>query len=277
MRAHLVLVVPFVLTACGSDSSGPEDGGHLGPAGTPTTHHLSIRFDYRFDTAGFFGDAQRQALEAAAAAWSAVLSDDFDAIPAGTELRLRNPEDRDTDVWVTLDEPIDDVLVFVGTTEDMVGVGRGGTSMVAFSDDSALQDQLTWRVQGDPFQPWAGSTSFRASAEWFFDPTPETDDDIPVDATDFISIATHELGHVLGVPDAMLFAAQVSGNKFAGPNAVAVYGAQVPLSADGGHLQDGLLVDGKEPLMDPSTTDGTRKRPTALDVAILEDLGFAAD
>lgn len=45
---------------------------------------------------------------------------------------------------------------------------------------------------------FAGSIGFEGSIEYFFDAAPDTDDDLPEDAYGLISLAAHELGHVLG-------------------------------------------------------------------------------
>ncbi len=241
----------------------------------PPARRLSIRFDYRFDDAGFFdAAARRQALEAASALWSQHFVDDFEAVPVGTRVRLKDPEDRETYVWVELEEPIDDLLVFVGTTEDMLGVGRSGPSTWAEGEDSAVLAALDARRDGSDFQPWAGSMSFKGSADWYFDPTPETDADIPDDAADFILYAAHELGHVLGFASCDAFTALVEGESFVGEAAQEAHGGDVPLTADAGHLDNGLESEGDEALMDPGGTSGMRKRPTPLDVAVLVDLGF---
>lgn len=75
---------------------------------------FTISFDYRFDSKGFFDDpARRSALEAAAAQWQAIIEDDFANVPAGTEFEIRNPTTFATET-VRLDQPIDDILIFVG-------------------------------------------------------------------------------------------------------------------------------------------------------------------
>jgi len=40
------------------------------------------------------------------------------------------------------------------------------------------------------------------------------------------------------------------------------------------HIDKTVMSDGRRNLMDPSIGPGTRRRPTTLDLAILQDLGY---
>jgi hypothetical protein len=266
-------------TTSDAGSSPQSDAGAGGAADASAAPHVfSIKFDYRFDTLGFFQAPERRAaLEAAAAEWSSIIGNDFLPVPAGTKLRLNNPENRTEDVFVdSLEQDIDDVLIFVGTSEAIPGYGRGGPSTVAESSDGTLMQEFTNRQNGKFFQPWAGSISFKGSVNYFFDPTPETGDDVPQDQYDFISLATHEIGHVLGFTASPAFSALEAGSTFIGKSAVAAYGAPVPLTPDlgHGHLLDGTQSDGVECLMTPKLTNGIRQKPTTLDIAALQDIGY---
>ncbi len=266
MRLALALCLAAPCVGCGTE---PVD------VGTGETHQLSIRFDYRFDDAGFFDNLlRRRALEAAAEMWSSRLADDFAEVPAGTRLRLRDPEERENYVWVDLDESIDDILIFVGTTEDMPGVGRAGPSGFAESDDPRVTSALADRARGGDFEPWAGSLSIKGSTTWFFDATPDTDHDLPAEANDFVLYAAHEIGHVLGFSTCDAFNGLVDGTSYVGEEATALFGGEVPLAADGGHFATSTALRGEETLMDPGGESGRRKRPTPLDLAVLKDLGY---
>ncbi|HYP90890.1 MAG TPA: hypothetical protein VEQ59_22140 [Polyangiaceae bacterium] len=261
-------------------SSRPAPSSQGGASDAPEAHVFSIQFDYRFDRAGFFDEhdhaERRAALEAAAAVWSGLIDEDFLEVPADTRLRLNDPENRDEGLWVEgLDRDIDDVLVFVGTTEAIPGYGRGGPATVAESPDSTLNQSFVNRVTSSPFEPWAGSISFKGSVDYFFDPSPESDDDLPRDAYDFISLATHELGHVLGFTPSPAFSALEEGDAFVGKIAAREYGAPVPLTEDHLHLADGTISHEQEALMTPKLPNGVRRRPTPLDTATLQDLGYA--
>lgn len=262
--------------AGGSSSAG--NGGLAGAGGGAAKHHLSIKFDYRFDTLAFFTPERRVALEAAGAVWSNLIHDDFAPVPKGTGIRVKNPENRDEDVWVnSIEEDIDDLLVFVGTSEAIPGLGRGGPSGNTQTSDATLAAALAARRDGADFQPWAGSISFKASSNFYFDQTPATSNDIPFEAFDFTTTAAHELGHVLGFGTAKAFTNLTSGTTFIGPTAQAVYGGPVPLVSDASHFQDHLQSDGGDTLMDPGISNSLRVVPTHLDRAVLIDLGYEID
>jgi len=275
----------------GARNSGADPGHDAGAAGTgdveesmggaeaePAAHVFSIKFDYRFDRVGYFDRPERRAaLEAAAASWSGLLANDFFRVPAGTRLTLSDPEDRDKQVVVeSLEQDIDDLLVFVGTSEAIPGYGRGGPAGAAQTIDATLQKSFEYRQTGKRFQPWAGSISFKGSIDYFFDPTPETRNDVPDDKYDFVSLATHELGHVLGFAGSPAFSALVDGSNFIGTAAVAAHGGPVPLEADLGHFADGTESDGAEALMTPKLLNGIRRKPSTLDLAALLDIGYIA-
>ena len=258
-----------------AEGGAPAAGGSTTPQSD--VHAFSIQFDYRFDRAGYFDKPERRAaLEAAAARWSALLTNDFFAVPAGTRLTLIDPEDRTQTITAELSEDIDDLLVFVGTTEALPegAYGRGGPSGMADSGDSALNKSFVSRQTGKRFQPWAGSISFKGSVDYYFDESPDTDDDVPPDQFDFISLASHELGHVLGFTASAPFSALETAATFTGKTAVAEYGAPVPLTPDLSHLADGTESHGVEALMTPRLPKGVRQLPTPLDLAALEDIGY---
>ena len=99
---------------------------------------------------------------------------------------------------------------------------------------------------------------------------------MPPDQYDFISLASHELGHVLGFTACPQFSALEDGATFNGEAAAAEYGAPVPLTADLSHFADGTESHGVEALMTPRLPKGIRQLPTPLDVAALEDIGYVS-
>ncbi len=304
MRWSLLLLLSFSL-ACGddgrvftdasfdaspADAAGDADGA-AADASTDTgasdasadtgapVDGVSIVFDYRFDTDGFFDDpARRTTLELAAAAWGRILADDFETVPAGTSLLTRDPQrPADPGMNLTIDEDIDDLYVFVGCSMVDGGIAQSNnTAALGTVSDPALQARLIERYQGADFEPWTGWISFDCDEPWFFDDTPETEDDIPPAMNDFYSTAMHEMGHVLGFGTADAFEVLVddAAMTYTGAAAVAAYGGPVPLSASLAHWDSSLRSDGRPTLMDPSRTVGTRTPPTTLDKSAFTDFGY---
>jgi len=137
------------------------------------------------------------------------------------------------------------------------------------------------RLQGSNFEPWVGSITFDPDANWFFDPTPDTNDDIPFGQSDFITTALHEIalraryanGHILGIGTADIFQEIGAGAAFDGFNAIAVNGGDpIPLESNLAHVQEGFLNN--TVLMDPRSTTGTRKLSSQVDLALLADIGY---
>lgn len=243
------------------------------PAPIETTNsNFDIRFDYRFDTNGFFSDPKRRAtLEAAAQVWERIIQDEFPNVPTGRETPfVLNPQTGTTMTFFT-DTPIDDLLVFVGARQL-------GESMIAESGPSGFFTNEQ-RYTSSNFEPWIGSITFNSRINWFFDQTPETANDIPLRAQDFYSTTLHELSHVLGIGTSDAFTALTSGSEFIGGNTrLANGGRAVPLTPfpDLAHIQSDVRVNGISPLMDSTSPTGVRSLPTSLDIAMLADIGYIA-
>ncbi len=254
---------------------------------------FNIQFDYRFDTQGFFSDPLRKnILEQAAKIWESYLNDDFAPKPIGTTVSVPIADSYgDLGVTgfpsfgrplktVTLSQPIDDLLIFAysidipwWTYSNILGFGE---SFEQSTDESN-------RYNGDKFQPWVGTIAFNSGelSQWqsgekfFFDTTPQTSYDVPNDQYDFLSIALHEIGHVIGIGKAPVFERQITDQGFNGPISRSLNKSQpIPLESDLKHIKEGFTLSGSaEDLMDPVLT-GTRQLPSPLDIAILGDIGY---
>ena len=130
--------------------------------------------------------------------------------------------------------------------------------------------------------------------ELWFDPTPDTANDIPRDKTDALSVIVHELGHGLGFigygealsgtfrsPYDLRVTKADGAPYFTGPNAKTVLGRDVPLTT-GNYAHYGLSNANPTTVNDPLTGlmngvvyyRGYRYTISDLDIAILADLGL---
>ncbi|MBP0012466.1 MAG: hypothetical protein J7525_05040 [Roseofilum sp. SID3] len=243
----------------------------LAPPETPTS--FNIEFDYRFDHSGFFNDPNcRQILETAASFWERHILDEFADLAPGTPIYIKNPTTRST-ISFTLDRPIDDVLVFVGAAP----LSSPILAQAGPSGNWTPGSDLDRRFNSTNFEPWTGHISFNSSINWFIDPTPQTHNDIPPEQVDLMTVATHELGHILGIGNSQAFNQWISGQTFIGPNAlVMTEGLAVPLADDLSHIEDHFLPNGisGDSLLDPLLPSGIRQFPTLLDLALLQDVGY---
>lgn len=265
--------VPASRSASGGN---PATSSNASESRTPTSFRIAI--DYRFDQKSLFSAERRLPLEAAARHWETLIASDFAPVPPGIPLRSRPPEDMDAPgIEFTLDYPIDD-LAILGGFSSLDGPGQrlalSGSSFTPELGNATLLAALDRRYHGNPFQPWIASIGFDDSEDWYFDPTPDTNSDIPSTQSDFMSTALHELGHVLGIGSSAAWDALISGNSFIGAHAMDLVGGPVPLTLDHAHVEKGVMVDQQRALMDPSTPLGARKYPTRLELAILVDLGY---
>ncbi len=127
------------------------------------------------------------------------------------------------------------------------------------------------------FGPWGGSIAFNMNpaAKFHFG---DSLDGLDPDELDFLSVAMHELAHVLGVGTAPAWRSRVDPptETFPGSFARAEYdaGGAVPLDPELVHWRTGTTDQGEPALMDPVIAAGTREWPTPLDLAALRDIGW---
>lgn len=252
------------------------------PTQPVSEHRFQVQWDYRDDSHGFLlGETQRALLTEAARIWGEVVRSDFAAIPSGTEILMRNPERPDEAGEVfKIEYEIDDLLLFVASSRrDGPGgavVGVRNIAALGSVTNLALQSSLRLRYEGPQFQPWTGWMTFDADESWFFDATPESDDDLPPDQVDFLSVAVGSLGGALGFGGSAAFQKLLDDDgSFVGCGAMALYGGPVPLNDNHTRIQRDVLSDGREPVMNGRYRAGVRNiRPTSLDLAMLADIGY---
>lgn len=242
---------------------------------------ITIQFDYSRDANHFFDDpVRRQVLDLAGQTLGARLDDNLLGVsPSGSNtwsLTVSNPSGTGSISLNNETIPENTLLVFVGS-RNMNSLGLGGPGGYSSSGSNSWLDLVAARGQvgmlenpETDFGLWGGSITFDHDANWYFG---ETTSGLSSSKQDFLSVAMHELGHVLGIGTAGSWDHYVAGGYFKGPNAVAEYGGNVPLSGSS-HFHEGAEDAGQEVAMDPSLLAGTRKLFTALDYAALVDIGW---
>lgn len=248
---------------------------------------LSIVIDYRFDTNNFFDTQEKKDLfQQVANLYAARITDNLSAIsPSGTntwQAAFTDPATGQSATVSNLYVGTDTIIVFAGGRDlegNTLGVGGpGGYSARGSSSWLATVDRRgqSGAAGSNPtdFGPWGGSITFdTVGTNWFFGTTTEGLDS---NEADFMSVAMHELGHILGFGTSDSFDHYVSGGKFIGTKATAEYdgSGNPPLNSDDSHWADGVADNGQETAMDPAILLGTRKLFTNLDWAALDDLGW---
>ncbi|MEZ6086875.1 MAG: hypothetical protein R3C05_02340 [Pirellulaceae bacterium] len=246
-----------------------------------------IRYDY--DTRGFFTSQRRALLQAAADIWVERFTDSLDAIvPGGAntwKANFAHPSNRGQQVELTnLTINANEIVIYAGAQplpSNQLGEGSfGGFS--ASGTSQAFLDSVATRGQSGAagtnptdFGPWGGSITFNSSLdEWYFgqDPSGIVDGQV-----DFVSVAMHEVAHLLGFGTAQSWLRLRSGNSFTGPKSRAAYDGSGNVPLNGGHWDSSVTDGGEATLLDPSLARGRRTQPTPLDFAALDDLGWTLD
>lgn len=255
-----------------------------------------ISLDFSLDqSAGLFdarttaGQQAQAAMQRAAVNLSDRLVDPLTAItPAGGNLwipRVNNPS-TGLDANAPLSSLSANVIkIYVGSrtllgTESANAVA--GTAIV--TGDSSFTDNANSRGQAGAlatpktdYGPWGGSIAFDDGTPWYFGLTAGG---LTSGKVDFLSVATHELVHLLGFSASQgSYSALVSASsKFTGPKATAVNGNVSP-AVSGSHWlgvssRAGINGPPQTALMDADLPAGTRRRMTLIDWAALDDLGW---
>ncbi len=252
---------------------------------------LTIQIRYDDDANGFFDtQAKRDLMQAVADSVAAALPDSLAAIdPGGADHWAAIVLDPATGAARTMPDlvvPADTIIIEVGgrpLDQTEAGVGGAGGYSIAGNDPS-WADLIRGRgkpgaipLEQTQMSLWGGSIAFDTAptTDWYFGTDPSG---IAPGQADFVSVATHELGHVLGIGDT------TSGSPwerlatragFVGPAAEAANGGRVvPLQVPGAdHWAEGTTSDGAIDAMDPVQA-GYRNVFSTLDYAALGDLGW---
>ncbi|HBJ35421.1 MAG TPA: hypothetical protein DDZ51_11855 [Planctomycetaceae bacterium] len=252
----------------------------------PPAQKLSVKFDYSFDTGGFFSSPARRALLSTAVdAVLVQLTDDLAEIrPSGTNTWTATTLHPSTNAPISipnLQVNANELIVYVGSQNfNSSQIGLGGPGGFQGAGSQAWLNTLGSRGQAGAlassptdFGPWGGVMSFSSTANWYFGTDPSA---IGSGQFDFLSIASHEFMHVLGFGTSGSWNNLVSGNQFTGANARAAYdpGGNPLLSTDRGHWAPGTTDGGGGAIMTPALRAGVRDNVTPLDMAALDDIGW---
>ncbi|QQE10424.1 PEP-CTERM sorting domain-containing protein [Planctomycetota bacterium] len=272
--------------------------------------NIDIVFDYTFDTLGFFdlgttfadgstGAERRARLEEAASYYENVFQDTLAPITGGTwNAEFSHPG---TGSITTVSNPIvgqDQVLIYAGGRNFSGStLGRGGSGgfpptggTASFLDALVSRGEFAFdtapAAQTD-FASWGGSLTFdtqitngASNYNWFWGDAnaevPAQVDNGPSVVYDFLSVAIHEIGHVLGFGGANSWDNLITNNEFFGTASMGVFGGPVPIdAASQAHWEADILGDSTA--MDPSLSNNSRALLSMLDYAGFDDIGWEVD
>ena len=285
--------------------------------GGNATGNLRIRFDYSLDTRGFFSGAnayRRNVLQIAGDSLIKRFGDDLAAIiPGGIKEWIpsvnhpsNGPSNSISGKRVNLAKNLrvnaNEIIVYAGARNlpgNFRGVGgQASYQFPATSISCRTQAECNRKLaeieafrnivrgRGEPgalgntqtdVAPQIGTISFDTNSDWYFGLDP---DGIGPNQVDFLSVATHELGHVLGFGNersgvTTSWERLTSNGRFNGPKARAAYvgSGSPPISGD--HWANSIqTVDGQSILMNGSIPIGKRTHLSPLDMAAFDDLGW---
>lgn len=250
---------------------------------------LVSRVDYSYDTANFFNSQLKKDLfQQAVDTILSRLGDDLAAIMpnAGNTWTadFSHPATGQLQTISNMHVSENEIVIFAGGRELGTTLAVGGPggfnvtcSVASFCETVATRGEPGARSQaGSPlptdFGPWGGSVAFDTSTDFHFSPSTA---DLDAQQSDFLSVAMHEVAHLLGFGTAPSWTTYVSGNVYIGPASRLANGNQsVPLSSGESHWANDTLSDGQEAALSPSLTTGTRRLLTTLDYAGLDDVGW---
>jgi hypothetical protein len=276
---------PHQLTRTNKQSSSRTTRLQLETLEDRTQPAVTITLDYSLDTSGFFQDqTRRNALQAAVNAIAVQLNDNLTAIiPGGQDTwmpEIFDPSTGNSRVLNPINVQTNEIRIYVGA-RSLAGAeagegATGGAFRITGSD--AWINRVLHRGQGNTigtsardFGPWGGSIAFDLGSNWYFGTTPGG---IQPGQVSFVSVAQHELGHVLGFGTADSYDNIAGTTTFPGQFSIASFGSPVPLASDGDHWDQTVRSNGKQASMTPVIQNGTFTSFTALDFAGLADIGW---
>ena len=290
--------------------------------------HFDYSYDDNNFFSGSEGEIRKNTLDRAAQYYETYINDNLSAIledaSSPTGIGYEFPGGQKNTWTISFDDPAtgtktsitdptfieDRIVIYVGGRE-LSSLGNGGTGGLSYSAFSGTSNGTSYSnedfvnlVKGrgqagaltDPVTDiglWGGSITFDNNItidsntyNWHNEITPTGLDS---DEYDFLSIAVHEIGHVLGI-GGQSWDNNVSGTDFTGDDSISAYNQANNLNASAVPLHttstshwldgtEGLTLQGinQETVLDPSILNGQRKLPTNLDYAGLSDIGWEVE
>ena len=246
------------------------------------TPAVTVRFDYTYDTTGYFDFADRRAaLDEVANTITANMNDSLAALTPSVrnswQATTWNSATNSTLNFANLAVGADELVVFItaGNLGGALGVASGGSYSA-----SGAQDWLnTVRTRGQAgvdggtdYATWGGLIAFNSAANFSFSGSPSSSQ------FDFKSVASHELMHIFGFGlDNPSYTRHTGTGRFTGSNVVATAGYAVPLqSGEADHFAPGTTYGGHESIMTPAVRAGQVKAFGGLEYAALRDIGWGS-
>ncbi len=254
---------------------------------------LQFEFDYRYDTKGFFDDPiRREALEAAGRVVNRYVDDLEAIIPEGDNgwaSFFSPPNGAPAMILKDLPVQADTMQIFVAGTSLRGRLAQSIDTAPVGNGDPEWKDIVAYRGEfgaaGDPatdFGPMGGTISFNndpSEVPWHFGLSTEG---LNANEFDFVTVAMHELLHLLGIGISVSFADHVnSSGEFVGAESLEVGSPTNPylkLDEFESHWQSGTKSTWngnlQEALLAPGIYPGRRTFPSKLDRAALRDIGW---
>ena len=265
----------------------PSDPGFsyaLEPLESRLMLSVNVTINYSFDTQNFFDtQLKRDLLQHAADQIVRQFDDELSAIvPGGSNTwsaRFSHPGTGAAHQVNNLRVNADELIVFAGGRQLGATLGMGGHGGFSVSGSPGWVQTVRTRGQSGAaanpatdFGPWGGAIVFDIDTDWYFGISP---DGLGRSQNDFLTVATHELIHLLGFNSGVdSFRRFVSGGLFTGPLATAEFdGAGSPPMSGDSHWAD-ITDEGAPVIMFTTLTQGTRRTVTPLDMAALGDVGW---
>jgi hypothetical protein len=275
---------------------------------------IDIIFDYSYDTGNYFSDDRKYIMEQVGYVFESRMGgESFAGYRPSADLGLSsitglalnftspsssatvNPAVASTTSDGNVIGKANELIIFLGaksiagsTLASAGSTGRTGYSAGSGADLTAMQNALNAKNSTTNFEPIAGSSQVNTNKTFYFDTDLTTHTDaLSSGKTDFYTVMVHEIGHVMGFSKTRnAWIANKSGNFWTGANAKAQYnGENVPLYPSSSHWDktttsgSGALDTSKincdcHPSMLPSISINKRTSFSALDFALLKDIGY---